>query len=279
MLVAGKRISVTYGQALRVHDAARRQGYGDQVRRFAWPAPDTRPNHTQYDIMRSQNFAVVKWWTKYTPDFFDAVPQNEGRVPGVPVSVARLSARLARSDAASMRPGRRADLGRCVELLNRTHRGLDLFRPYSEEFLEATLDEHFWGERPDYYTTVYGWPDYHVLEENGRIVACAGLWDRGRTIRERWRHRGGDEERTIADTHLVDWGYEEGAEEAMERLVDQLLASTHSLGRDHLVIGLDHQEGLAAALAGFEPVAEERILRWDLPAVPLTRPYTDLRYC
>ena len=48
-------------------------------------------------------------------------------------------------------------------------------------------DEHFWGERPDFYRGVYGWSDYRVLEENGRITACAGLWDRGRDVRERWR--------------------------------------------------------------------------------------------
>ena len=278
VLVAGKRLSVTYGQALRVHDTARRQGFGDQVRRFSWPAPDTRPNHTQYDIMRSENFAVVNWWTKHIPNFFEAVPQSEGRVPGVPISVAQLPARPGRGDGTGIRLGRREDLARCVDLLNRTHGGLDLFRPYSEEFLEATLDEHFWGERPDYFTSVYGWRDYHVLEENGRIVACAGLWDRGRDFRERWRHRDGDEERTIADTHLLDWGYEQGAEEAMARLVDHLLTSTHGLGRDHLVIGLDYQDGLAAALAGFESVPEERRLRWDLADVPMTRPYTDLRY-
>jgi hypothetical protein len=276
--VAGKRLTVTYGQALRVHDSARRQGYGDQVRRLPWLAAATRPNHTQYDIMRSQNFAVVNWWTKYNPDFFATTPQNTDSVPGQRISVAQLPARPASGDVDGIRPARREDVPRCVELLNRTHGGLDLFRPYSEEFLEAILDEHFWGERPDFYEGVYGWSDYHVLEENGRITACAGLWDRGRNIRERWRHKDAGEERTIADTNLLDWGYESGAEEAMARLVDVLLGRTHRLGRDHLVIGLDHQDRLRAELERFESVAEERHLRWSMPDVPLTRPYTDLRY-
>ncbi len=276
--VAGKRLSVTYGQALRVHDSARRQGYGDQVRRLPWLAAATRPNHTQYDIMRSQNFAVVNWWTKYNPDFFDTTQQNEDTVPGQPISVSQLPARTASGDVAGIRPACRADIPRCVELLNRTHAGLDLFRPYSEEFFEAILDEQFWGERPDYYQGVYAWSDYHVLEENGRITACAGLWDRGRDVRERWRHKDGGEERTLADTNLLDWGYEAGAEEAMVRLVDVLLGRTHALGRDHLVIGLDHQDRLAAALERYEPVREERLLRWSMPEVPMTRPYTDLRY-
>ena len=276
--VAGKRLTVTYGQALRVHDSFRRQGYGDQVRRLPWPAAATRPNDTQYDIMRSQNFAVVNWWTKYNPDFFDATPKNKDKVPGLPISVAQLPARPGRGEARGIRPAGREDLARCVELVNRTHRDLDLFRPYSEDFLEGTLDEHFWSERPDFYQTIYGWRDYHVLEEDGRIIACAGLWDRGRDVRERWRHAKGDRERTISDTNLLDWGYQEGAEEAMVRLVDHLLGRTHDLERDHLVIGLDHQERLAAALEGYEPVSEERFLRWSMPDVPMTRPYTDLRY-
>ena len=100
--VAGKRLSVTYGQALRVHDSARRQGYGDQVRRLPWLAAATRPNHTQYDIMRSQNFAVVNWWTKYDPNFFDTTQQNEDSVPGQQISVSQLPARPASGDEAGI---------------------------------------------------------------------------------------------------------------------------------------------------------------------------------
>ncbi len=44
--VAGKRITVTFGQALRGHDSARRQGYGDQVRRVPWLGSATLPKHS-----------------------------------------------------------------------------------------------------------------------------------------------------------------------------------------------------------------------------------------
>src|SRR5262245_22924863 len=48
VLIAGRRVSVVYGQALRVRRSARRQGYGDQVRRIADPASTTRPAIGQY---------------------------------------------------------------------------------------------------------------------------------------------------------------------------------------------------------------------------------------
>jgi ribosomal protein S18 acetylase RimI-like enzyme len=278
VLVQGRRLCVTYGQALRVHRDFRRQGFGDQVRRLAWAGAGTRPNHTQYDIMRLQNFAVVDWWKKYTPDFFENTPQQEGRVPGIPVSVSLLPARAGEADPA-VRSTRRADLPRCVELVNRTHAGLDLFRPYSEEFLEGALDEGFWGPRPEWFESVYGWADHHVLEEGGRVVACAGLWDRGRNQRERWRRRaGGEAERALTDAAVLDFGFEAGAEEAMARLIHALLSRTHALGRGHLLVPLDHQPALADRLAGLGPLPEQRSLRWGLVDPVVERPYTDLRY-
>ena len=278
VLVQGQRLSVTYGQALRVHREYRRQGFGDQVRRLPWGVAVTRPNATQYDLMRSQNFAVVNWWKKYDPDFFAETPQQEGEVPGVPVSVAQLPARALAADDPAIREARPADLARCAELHNRTHEGLDLFRPYTAEFLEDVLDEGFWGERPPWHTPVYAWGDYFVLEEGGRIRACAGLWDRGRDVRDRWRRVGHEEERVISDAAVLDLGYEAGAEQAMERLLGFLRARTHALGRDNLLVPLDPLPELAARLERWGPVPETRYLRWGLPDPVVERPHTDLRY-
>ena len=81
------------------------------------------------------------------------------------------------------------DLPRCVELINRTHEGLDLFRPYTVEFLEDHLNDPAWGPKPAFWSPVFGWDDYAVVEDGtGAVVACGGLWDRGRDIREVWRN-------------------------------------------------------------------------------------------
>src|SRR5258705_822753 len=187
---------------------------GDQVRRLGGSPAISRPAIGQYDIMRAQNFAVVSWWQKFIPDTFDNVPKREGSVPGIPVSVAQFPAQVSGRQDPEIRPARRQDLEVSVELINRTHLGTDLFRPYSVESLENTLDEGFWGGSPnktgnpslDWWASIYGWADYFVLEEAGRIRACAGLWDRGRDMRERWRRIGGVEERTIANACVLDFG-------------------------------------------------------------------------
>jgi hypothetical protein len=215
VFVAEEKLAVRYGQALRVRSEYRRQGYGDQVRSLPWAIGVSRPSHTQYDIMRSTNLAVVDWWKKYNPDFFEGVPERgEGEVPGIPVTVLQYPARpldpsaplRAGGDARGIRKAKPADVSRCVGLINRTHRGLDLFRPYTAEFLRDALDEHLWGKGHEtwaFYPHVYGWDEYYVLEEAGRVVACAGLWDRGRDLRDRWRHTKTGDERVIAVAALL----------------------------------------------------------------------------
>ena len=277
VLVQGKRIAVTYGQALRVRDTHRRQGLGDLSRRIPWSATMSRPNTTQYDIMRSQNFAVVSWWEKYSPEFFDRTPKQEGEVPGLPVQVWQLPARAVDEDRA-VRPTRREDVPRCVELINSTHAGQDLFRPYTVEFFEGVLDEGTWAEKPFWWSPVYRWDDHFVLEEGGRIVACAGLWDRGANLRERWRHRETGEERTLSEGALLDWGFEAGAEHAMERLIHGFAGRCESRGRDTLCVPIDFQDGLAVRLEAARPVPETRWLRWGLDEPRCERPHTDLRY-
>jgi GNAT superfamily N-acetyltransferase len=274
--IGGRRVSVRYGQALRVHQGYRRQGLGDAVRLFPAAMTAARPSLAQYDIMRSGNFAVVGWWNKHVPGFFEGTPQREGEVPGIPVSVTQVPAAASVAESAAVRPARPADLSACVELVNRTHGELDLFRPYSSESLEECLDEGYWGARVPWYTSVYGWPDFFVLESAGRVRACAGLWDRGRDLRERIRKKTG-ETRTFAGTALLDWGYAEGAVDAMVELVGHLTARTRALGRDFLLLSVDQIPELAKRLEPFEPASETRYLRWN--AQPeITRPHTDLRY-
>ena len=117
-----------------------------------------------------------------------------------------------------------------------------------------------------------------MLEEGGRIRACAGLWDRGRDMRERWRRIGGTEQRTIAAAAALDFGYAEGAEEAMARLLDRFIGRAHELGRDYLAISLEHLPALVKCTENLSPELDTRSLRWGLKEPAITRPYTDLRY-
>ena len=229
---------------------------------------------------------MVSWWKKFIPDTFENVPTREGSVPGIPVSVAQFPARPSSAIESTVRNARREDLRACVELINRTHAGTDLFRPYTVDFLEQTLDEGFWGgslEKTgnpalDWWDSVYGWRDYFVLEENGRIVACAGMWDRGRDVRERWRRIGGTDQKVIANASVLDFGYGAGAEDVMVQLLQRFIGSAHRLGRDYLAVPLDHLPDLASRMAKFDPEPDNRALRWTIKDPAITRPYTDLRY-
>ena len=276
--IAGQRVSVSYGQALRVHQGYRRQGLGDAVRMISRAVNTSAPEIGQYDIMRSGNFAVVGWWNKYVPGFFEGTPQREGEVPGLPLCVTQVPALAGGGASAAVRAGRRDDLAQCAELLNRTHGGLDLFQPYSADSLEDRLDEGYWGPRVPWYPTVYGWPDFFVLEVAGRVRACAGLWDRGRDLRERIRDKKSGREQVLAGTALLDWGFADGAEDAMVELVTALAARTRELGRDFLSAPLDHVPEVAKRLESLGPATETRYLRWGNASPKITRPYTDLRW-
>jgi hypothetical protein len=162
--------------------------------------------------------------------------------------------------------------------VNRTHDGLDLFRPYTTERLSDRLDEGYWGARAPWLPYVYGWKDFFVLESGGRVRACAGLWDRGRDQRDHLRHRSTGEERTISHAALMDWGFEPGAESAMLELLDFLVGRAHALGRTYLLAPLEPLRELAKRAEIFEPVPERRYLRWPLTDPAVTRPYTDLAY-
>jgi hypothetical protein len=186
-------------------------------------------------------------------------------------------------DAAGIRPAARSDIPTCVALINAAHRGQDLFRPYDEAYLESKLDDRPWPAGST--AAVHGWPDFYALEEQGRIVSCAGLWDRGRDMREVWEHPSTGERRIVTATALLDFGFAAGREDAMARLVGYLMGVSHDLGRGHLMASLDFLPSLVERLQAYEPAAEKRALYWhagpalrDLGATGLHRPYTDLAY-
>ena len=277
-LVAGERLSVRYGQAMRVHNDHRRHGYAHWVRSIPWAVGIERFTQVQYDYLRSRNMTMERWNKKFMPDI-ESVPKREDEVPGIPVDVIQYPARASSGGNTGIRTATPADVERCAALINRTHAGRDLFRPYTPEFLADRLDEGFWGARPPGWVSVYCWDDMRVIERGGEIVACAGLWDRGRDLREHWRHRETGAERTISATALLDIGYAEGHEESLAALIEHLIGETLALERDYLLAPLESLPEVAALLVSHEPVAETRYLQWRTNTPVITRPtYLDLVY-
>lgn len=272
-MIAGRRTSVSYAQGLRVRADRRRGGLGDLVRRFP-------PRALQNPAVGQVMFAMLG--NVNLASFLEAVQFRAGEDrPQKVVAAACLTAKASDLSLPGVRPAEFADLARCAELINRTQAGLDLFAPYGAESLEAMLDGGVWGERPPWSRLAYGWADFHVLEDAGRIVACGGLWDRGRDVREIWRSTTGEERRVEVATAL-DLGCEEGRENDLADLLRHFASRTAALGRQSLIADLAHLPDVAQRLHDLDPSWEARTLEWAplLPGAPklLGECHLDLRY-
>lgn len=283
-IIDGQRITAHIATAWRTRQGFRGQGYSNLLRTRGGPGCAWF-GVVNYWYFRSQNFGAFNWLQAIAADMIDSIPARDGDVPGLPVTVHHFPARPFDGDASGIRLVAEQDVDRCVALINRTHHGLDLFRPYSQEFLHMRLDDPFWGPKPPFWAAVYGWPDYYVVEEEGRVVACAGLWDRGRHIREVWRHRESGEERVLETTALMDFGFEEGREDAVARLLGYFIEKTQELGRGAMMAAIEQLPTLVDRMTPFEPAPEVRSMGVSMPDeremqvdVKIRRPYTDLAY-
>jgi len=282
-MIGGRRLTCHVSTAWRVRKECRGQGLSNLLRVLGGPAC-ARFGLVSYWFIRSGNYDAANWIKAVRRDLAEASAET-GELPGVPVTVHHFRARPFAGDAGGIRRVRRGDTRRCVALINRTHRGLDFFRPYTEDFFQQRLDDLGWGPQPDFLVPVYTWGDYYVLEEGGRIVACAGLWDRGKHVREVWRHKETAETTVIEPTALMDWGYAEGRQDAMARLLGYLIGVSHGLGRHELLAPIEQLPALVERVQLYEPGAETRLMGVDTfhgegldVEVTVRRPYIDLAY-
>ena len=277
-IVAGRRLTVRYGQAMRVHKDHRRHGYANWVRSLPWAIGLNMFTQVQYDYIRGRNMTMERWNRKNMPDV-GSVPKRDDDVPGIPTTVLQYQAKPLARPTEKVRAATAADAPTCAVLINRTHAGLDLFRPYTADYLIDQLDP---GWTPPHIRTArrpYLFDDFYVVERGGAIVACAGAWDRGRDIREHWRHRETGAERTVSVMSLLDIGVAEGHEDALAALIEHCIGLAHANGRDYVVAPLETMPQIAALLASHEPISETRYLQWRADDPPLRTPaHLDLRY-
>ncbi|HEX5265392.1 MAG TPA: hypothetical protein VFW24_01330 [Acidimicrobiales bacterium] len=284
-VVGGERLCVHLMSAWRVRREFRGFRLSRLLQMAAGPGASTWFGVVTYWYERSGN-AAQGWLDKIRGEADSA---HEHKVEGLSATVHRIPAAppgtSEEGPGLRIRPVEPADVPACVELINATHAGLDLFRPYSTEYLEQRLDDPFWGPRPSFWNHVYGWEDHRVVERDGRIVACGGLWDRGRDLRERWRHKLTGEEQVMSTTALLDWGHAPGYEGAMAALIRHFAVRTGELGRVHLLAPLEFAPEVLALVADPGVVDDTRALRcmgFEEPGqriVPrVSRPYTDVAY-
>ncbi len=289
-ILADRRVSVVWIGGWRIRDGLRRNRYSTLLLNSPGSASGVLGVVT-YWYVRVANEAAQSWISNAVTAEREATCASER----CSVTVYHLdsSQALGSDDAiagpvdqpACVRRIRPNDVNRCVDLINRTHRGFDLFRPYTAEFLESRMQDGYWGPRPQGSPPVYGWDDMVVVEQSGRIVACGGGWDRGRDVRERWRHRITGEQRTIDNVCLMDWGYEVGHNRAMVAVAAHHLRRAKQLGRTSLAVPFQHHPDILAALGWAKPEPEVRLLEALATAscgtridAAMHRPYTDLAY-
>lgn len=279
--IAGERTSVHQMSGWRIRDGFRGLGLSRILQTAAGPGVSWFGLVT-YWFVRSGN-ASSTWIDKVVADMTDRPEGFELETDALTATVTYFGHPERGASSPKVRPATSADFETCIDLINRTHDGLDLFRPYGQEYFDERMSDPSWGPKPSFYSLVYGESDYRVLEVDGRIVACGGIWDRGRDVREVWEN--GDERFVVDPAAMMDFGFAEGHEAAMAELVSHLLAEAAALDRSGLLAALEYVPTVARLVADLGPTTETRellVMPFSSPElkVDLTieRPYIDLAY-
>jgi GNAT superfamily N-acetyltransferase len=157
----------------------------------------------------------------------------DGRMADFDVTARREATR----DVGSVGP---SDLPRIVELINGTHAGREMFLPYDVEKLERRLS----------LSPTYGWQHWRGYRSKGVLIAAAGAWDYGRSLRITEREKATSGARVALPAYVLDYGYAAGAEETMVEVFMALMATAAECQRDRLSIALPAESRLFSLMAG-----------------------------
>ncbi|MGB5757074.1 MAG: hypothetical protein WBM50_09180 [Acidimicrobiales bacterium] len=279
--IGGRRTTAHHMSGWRVRNGFRGLGLSKVLQQAPGPGAGWFGLVT-YWFVRSGN-ASIGWISKVVSDM-------EQRSGGLALDGDAVTASVSHFDrldlgrrSTRVRPTTEADAVVCIDLINRTHKGLDLFRPYTQDFFDERMNDLGWGPKPSFYPSVYGRPDHRVLEVDGDVVACGGLWDRGRDIRETWVN--GDERFVVHPAALMDFGFAEGRAPEMVELLTHLLAEADELGRSGLLASLEYVPEVVGLVDHLQPTVETRelhVMPFSSPELTVQgtigRPYVDLAY-
>lgn len=175
------------------------------MRSLPWAIGLGQPSHIQYDYIRAHNMAMEAWNRKHMPNV-DSVPKRDNDVPGMPVTVRKYEAKPMTRATDGLRLARPGDLAACVAMINHTHIGRDLFRPYTVEFLEDRLGVGLPDADPEHLRPGYCLRDLWVVEREGQVFEAL-LADMPSTPETRYLQWRGDTPAIASPVHvdLVYW--------------------------------------------------------------------------
>ncbi len=201
--INGHDAQMAYAHRFRIARSAQRGGAWGALQWPTWLSGATRSDAGNAYIHRA-NEAMLR----YVPP---AVVQ--------PVEPERLAFRTADlAGSATMRPATAADAPRIVALLNTTHEGEALFRPYTIESLI---------ERVEREPSAYSWPSFRLSDR----AVLGAWWHAYRVLRAT-----GEESSEDVRTLVLDYGFEPGAESEFVDLLRAVAAEASSGGSSELTI-------------------------------------------
>lgn len=210
--------------------------------------PEHRRRHIATDLVirtfllaRDENVETPYWLI--SPDNGTSLAFNrqieveswpvDGRIDGFHVAAARTPAREVGPLAAN-------DLPQVLDLVNATHSGREMFLPYTAESLQRRLQR----------SPHYSWQHWRGYRSRAGLVAAAGMWDFNRSLRMIECSKAGETLHTSAPAFVLDYGYSEGAEEAMAEVFMSLMEAAAHKERNDLLIALPVERRLFAMMEG-----------------------------
>jgi hypothetical protein len=142
-----------------------------------------------------------------------------------------------------LRPVAPTEAKAVVDLLNRTHGGQELFRPYTVGSLSRRL-----CRSPE-----YGWGHLFGVDEGGELAAVVGLWDQGRSLRVTSFDKATGQTHTVSRAAVADYGFRRGAGEALAALLREAAAVAGSWGRQEVMMTVSASSPLPGLLADLRP--------------------------
>jgi len=126
------------------------------------------------------------------------------------------------------------DLSQVVGLINRTHAGREMYLPYSADRLQGRLS----------LSPTYSWQQWRGYRSEEGLLAAAGVWDFGRSLRMTEREKSSGKERVASPAFVLDYGYAVNAEEAMVEVFMALMEIAAERERNQLSLTLPTESRL-----------------------------------